>query len=139
MMPQATPALGGRNQKSAILAAGGSPSVGSGGAIAQPSCDFAPNPTPLRSLSSWEYQRSVLALTQQAVTTDLPSDTTADSPLAGYMDLNLEVFRFLFAEAEKQGCSTLSGSASRTSTKRGSTKRPTMACLLTPAGIRNGA
>ena len=93
---------GGAFTTSGTTATGGA-AAGSGGTPDPQRCDGAPNPTPLQALSSWEYERSVLALTQHAVTADLPQDPVTDGTFAWSMDLSFPVFRLLFDEAEAQG------------------------------------
>ncbi|HVY28898.1 MAG TPA: DUF1592 domain-containing protein [Polyangiaceae bacterium] len=88
------------------VAAGGA----AGGGAPTQACAEQPSTLPLRALSSWEFARSVAALTGTAVAANaLPSDVTPDASLAEAMDLSPAGVAALLAEAERQGEAARSG------------------------------
>jgi len=103
-------AEGGQAGASMILGAGsanagegGVPAMGGSPNVDLPACVAAANPLPLRALSTWEYGRSVLALTGTAVTEQFPRDPRAEAWFAFSMAMGTVTMDALFAEAEKQG------------------------------------
>ena len=83
--------------------------VGGAGGIDEPTCTDGANPSPMQALSSWEYRRSVVALTGTEVSETLPPDAVAVAPFAWAMNLDSLTIEKLFAEAEKQGVAARAG------------------------------
>lgn len=90
----------------AMVGAGGRATAGgppAGGApFGEPTCPSS-NPTPLQPLSSWEYGRSVAALTGYAVTDVLLDDSKPFAPFAYSMTPSSQKLQQLLSEAERQG------------------------------------
>jgi hypothetical protein len=90
-----------------LPAAGGAPGPGgmpgSGGMPVIENCEPVPLSTPLRALSSWEYRRSVEAITGKPAGVALPTDSTQVSYFDVAMNLNAPVVEALFEAAEGQG------------------------------------
>ncbi len=89
---------------------GGMPGTGGaagGGGPVMPYCAdtgaASVNPAPVLGLSTWEYQRSVLALTGTAASDENVEDATRVGPFAFSMDWNYARGAYLLAEAERQG------------------------------------
>jgi hypothetical protein len=90
------PAMGGAAGMGNMPGAAGMP-------VTQP-CQPQPNlEMPLRALSSWEYRRSVEALTGKPVAVALPDDSTRVSYFDVALNLSSPVVGALFEEAEGQG------------------------------------
>ncbi len=89
------PASGGAMGGGGMPGAAGMPIVGP--------CAPQQIPTPLRALSSWEYRRSLAALTGKPVTVALPADPVVVSYFDVAMNLNPPLVEALFTEAEAQG------------------------------------
>ena len=113
-------------------AAGGMPSVGSGGAATAgmkatagmgnggmlavggaapvvPACQNGPNATPLRVLSTWEYRQSVVALTGLAAYEVQANDPKPLGVFSYGMELNAQKAKQLLNEAERQGLAARDG------------------------------
>ncbi len=89
--------------------AGGNGAGGNGAGGQLVVCDGGPNPVAVRALSTWEYGRSVVALTGAPVSGTLPADPQLDAPFAFSMDVSGVTTELLFAEAEKQGTAARDG------------------------------
>jgi hypothetical protein len=97
-------------------ATGGTATAVTGGAAPMPGiagempgCGGAPNPLAVRALSTWEYERSVVALTGTPVTEALPAEPPLDAPFSFSMDVTPVTAERLLGEAEKQGAAARSG------------------------------
>jgi hypothetical protein len=95
-------------------ATGGTVAIGGGGPMGgvagePPACGGAPNPLAVRALSTWEYERSVVALTGTAVTEALPVEPQLDAAFNFSMDVTPVTAELLLGEAEKQGTAARSG------------------------------
>ncbi len=96
-------AMGGKASGGAFALGG----TGSGGAPL--SCGGAPNPLPLRPLSTWEYGRSVARLTGVEVTRVTEQDYKEQAPFAFSMDWGSNRAQQVLDEAEKQGAAARDG------------------------------
>ena len=85
-------------------AAGGGAPIGCPG-----SADADTNLAPVRALSTWEYRRSVEALTAAAASDDYVDDGTRVGPFAFAMDWTHGSATYLLAEAERQGAAARDG------------------------------
>jgi Protein of unknown function (DUF1592)/Protein of unknown function (DUF1588)/Protein of unknown function (DUF1595)/Protein of unknown function (DUF1585) len=104
--------VGGSTGTSFPITAGMAGMLGTGGAAGGSgpiASACAVTPAPLRGLSTWEYRRSVQALTGAATIDGHVDDATREGPFAVQMSWSYVVGAYLLAEAERQGAAARDG------------------------------